>query len=82
MATVQRSRQTLADLIPLIEQANLSPTQKRDRISAVRTVARVLGAAPEDVDVDITRLRRRLEAVAPAAADLSRGGWNNVRSRV
>jgi integrase len=81
MTMVQRSRQTLADLIPLIEQANLSPTQRRDQISAVRTVARVLGAAPEDIDVDVARLRRRLETVAPAASALSRGGWNNVRSR-
>jgi hypothetical protein len=81
MTASQPSRTTLADLIRLIEQANLSPIQERDQISAVRTVARVLGAQLTEIDVDVGRLRRRLETVAPQAVGLSRGGWNNVRSR-
>jgi hypothetical protein len=76
------SRQTLADLIPLIEQANMTPTQKRDQISAVRSVSRFLGAAPEAIDADPSRLRRRLESIAPQAFGLSRGRWNNIRSLV
>jgi integrase len=80
MSVVQPSRKTLADLILLIQQANLSPIQKRDQISAVRTVARFLGAMPEDIEVDPAGLRRRLERMAPAAAGLSKGRWNNVRS--
>jgi integrase len=48
----------------------------------VRTVARLLGAPPEDIEADPAKLRRRLEAIAPAAAGLSRGRWNNVRSLV
>ena len=74
------SRTALADLIPLIERANLSPTQKRDQISAVRTVARLLDARLEEVDADPARLRRRLETIAAPAAGLSRGRWNNIRS--
>lgn len=76
------SRTTLADLIPLIEKANLSPIQKRDRLSAVRTVARLLDANLDDIDAEPGRLRRRLETIAPQALGLSRGRWNNIRSLV
>jgi hypothetical protein len=78
----QPSRTTFADLIPLIEQANLSPIQKRDQISAVRTIALLLDANLDDIDADPGRLRRRLETIAPQAAGLSRGRWNNIRSLV
>jgi integrase len=80
MTVAPSSRMTLADLIPLIEQANLSHTQKRDQISAAKTVARLLGTAPSEIDADPVRLRRRLETVAPQAVGLSRGRWNNIRS--
>ena len=56
MTVAQSSRTTLADLIPLIEQANLSPIQKRDQISAVKTIARLLGATPAEIDADPIRL--------------------------
>ena len=67
MTVAQSSRTTLADLIPLIEQANLSPIQKRDQISAVKTTARLLGATPAEIDADPIRLRKRLETIAPEA---------------
>ena len=82
MTVAQPSRTTLADLIPLIEQANLSPIQKRDQISAVKTTARLLGATPAEIDADPIRLRKRLETIAPQAVGLSRGRWNNIRSLV
>jgi integrase len=82
MTTAPPSRTTLADLIPLIEQANLSTIQKRDQISAVKTTARLLGAALEEIDADPARLRKRLETIAPEALGLSRGRWNNIRSLI
>ena len=82
MTVAQSSRTTLADLIPLIEQANLSPIQKRDQISAVKTTARLLGAAPAEIDADPIKLRKWLETIAPQAVGLSRGRWNNIRSLV
>jgi integrase len=82
MTAHQPSRTTLADLIPLIEQANLSPIQKRDQISAVRTIARLLDAKLDEIEADPARLRQRMETVAPQAAGLSRGRWNNIRSLV
>jgi integrase len=80
MTASQPSRITLADLIPLIEKANLSPTQRRDQISAVRTTARLLDAAPEDIEANPAKLRRRLETIAWQAKGLSRGRANNIRS--
>jgi hypothetical protein len=82
MTASQPSRTTLADLIPLIDRANLTPTQKRDQISAVKTVARLLGATPGEIDADPGRLRMRLETIAPEALGLSRGRWNNIRSLI
>jgi hypothetical protein len=82
MTATLPSRTTLADLIPLIEKGNLSPIQKRDQISAVKTLARLLDAKLDEIDADPARLRRRLETVAPQAAGLSRGRWNNIRSLV
>jgi integrase len=80
MTIASPSRTTLADLIPLIERANLAPIQKRDQISAVKTTARLLGATPAEIDADPARLRKRLETIAPQALGLSRGRWNNIRS--
>ena len=82
MTPTPPSRTTLADLIPLIEKANLMPTQKRDQISAVKTTARLLGATPVEIDADPARLRKRLETIAPQALGLSRGRWNNIRSLI
>src|SRR5580704_16319599 len=73
MTVAQPSRTTLADLMPLIEQANLSPIQKRDQISAVKTVARLQGATPGEIDADPVSRRQRLETIAPQAVGLSRG---------
>ena len=82
MTPTPPSRTTLADLITLIEKANLMPTQKRDQVSAVKTTARLLGARPVEIDADPGRLRKRLETIAPEALGLSRGRWNNIRSLI
>ena len=82
MTPTPPSRTTLADLITLIEKANLMPTQKRDQVSAVKTTARLLGARPVEIDADPGKLRKRLETIAPEALGLSRGRWNNIRSLI
>src|SRR4051794_11104115 len=71
---------TLADLIPLIQAADLTALQKRDQISAVRTIARLLNAEPGDIEADPVRLRSRLATLSPEALGLSRGRWANLRS--
>ena len=71
---------TLADVLARLETADLGPAQRADQASAVRTVARLLGAPPAEIAADPARLRRRLEGISPEAAGLSRGRWANVRS--
>lgn len=80
MSQVTPSRATLADVISAVSQANLSDLQRRDQISAVRTVARLLGTSPEAILLDIPMLRKRLEALSPETAGVSPGRWANIRS--
>jgi integrase len=48
--------------------------------SAVRTVARLIGAEAASISTEPASLRRRLEMIAPEAHGFSRGRWNNIRS--
>src|SRR5215472_11532136 len=71
----------LADVIDRVLAADdLTDLQKRDQVSAVRTAARLIGAAPAELSADPLPLRRALERVAPEAHGMSRARWNNVRS--
>ena len=74
------SRPTLADVISAISLADLTDLQRRDQISAVRTIARILGGTPEDISADVPRLRARLDALSAGAAGVSAGRWANLRS--
>lgn len=80
MSPLAQSRASLDDVISLILQSDFSDRQKQDLRSAVRTVARLLGAEPSGIPVDPAALRRRLEMIAAEAHGLSRGRWNNIRS--
>lgn len=71
---------TLADLIEHVQTAGLSAIQTRDRVSAIRTAARVLGADPKDLPMNVKLLRKRLEEVSPEAIGMTIGRWNNVRT--
>lgn len=80
MTTKPTSRKTLVDLFLLISQADISAKAKADMASAVRKVAKVLGADPALVAIDPASLRRRLEGVSHQMAGVSAGRWNNIRS--
>ena len=80
MSTELTSRLSLADLIPLIQNGNLTALQKRDMVSAVKAVARVLEAELEQVPARTGDLRRRLEQVSPEAIGMSVARWRNIRS--
>jgi integrase len=77
---LENPRMTLADLVPLIQTSSLTPTQKRDQISAVRRVARLLRADAAQVAADPAALRRRLDGIAPEALGLTRASYSNLRS--
>src|SRR5262245_37918227 len=75
MSMTTTSRASLADVIGLISQANLSELR-----SAVRTVARLVDGEPANIAADPAGLRRCLEMTAPQAHGISRGVWANIRS--
>ena len=82
MSTMTPSRVHLGDVIVLISKADLPERRKQDLCSAVRSVAKLLGATPTDIAADTALLRRRLEVIFPEAHGLSRGRWANIRSLV
>ena len=75
------SRATLQTVLDAVQaDPNLTSRQRQDMLSAVRTVARLLGSPPQAIALDVQSLRRRMEGLAPLAHGLSTGRWNNVRS--
>jgi integrase len=71
----------LADLLAMIASKDLAHTKRRDMLSSVRVVARLLGEPPELVPLDVKYLRRRLEELAPESFGIKRTSWRNIRSR-
>ena len=80
MSTANASRMFLSELIPLIHNGDFSTTTKRDMVSAVKSVGRVLDADISNIELNVAALRRRLEAISPESLGLSIGRWANVRS--
>jgi len=78
-----RAPTTLADVRNrLSELARPDAVETKLQISAINTVARALGCAPDDLPADPARLRERLSEISPAMAGLTRGSWSSVRSRI
>lgn len=81
MANTAPAINTLQDLIDALKAAtDRSVLQKRDEISAIRTVSRALGAEPSGLPLNVKLLRRRLEGISPAAMGMNPRRWGNVRS--
>jgi integrase len=80
MTTKSTSRTMLADLIPLISNADLPKARKLDMASAVRAIGKALGAELGDIPIDPGLLRRRLDMVSPEAIGYSPRRWANIRS--
>ncbi|MBV8704760.1 MAG: hypothetical protein JO118_13740, partial [Acetobacteraceae bacterium] len=74
---------SLADVLHRLQgHPGLPDTRRRDLASAVRRVAALLGAPPEDLPAALGALRPRLNRVLPAAHGLSLKTWHNVRSNL
>lgn len=72
---------TLADVMARIKiNSDIPLRQRREMLSALHTVARLLNTAPSAIPAQPGVLRQCLAAVSPAAAGISHGRWNNVRS--
>jgi hypothetical protein len=70
---------SLADLLVSLQASDLPKRKKQELASAIRTAARAIGRMPENIPADGRLLANRLKDIAPAAAGISRGRWNNVR---
>ena len=74
---------TLADVREVLSRAgNADSAETKLLISAINTVARASGCAPDDLPADPARLREHLASISPAIAGLTNGSWSSVRSRV
>ena len=71
----------LSDVIQQIDSMNnLKPTRRRDLKSALTSIARLLGRAPDRVPANINWLHTRLRRVAPAAHNMSEKRFKNIKS--
>lgn len=81
VAFVSPSRLKLSECIArLRDHADLSPTRKRDLVSALLRLSSALDRAPDAVPADPLWLQPRLANVHPAASDLTQKSWTNVLS--
>lgn len=72
---------SLADVAEYIATNGLlTPRQRQETCSALRTVARAIGRRPEEIAASPRQLRERLAQLTPAMAGVSHGRWNNVLS--
>ena len=74
---------SLADLIAFIGgNRGLGPRRRGDMASAIRTLAKAMGLAPEQAPADLRSINVKLKGFVPAQAGLSRSRWSNTRSLV
>lgn len=72
---------TLQDIIDRLQcREDLPPRRRRDLISAVRSVARLLARPPALIVANLAQLRRALAAAGPAAVDMSKKRLANVKA--
>src|SRR5688572_30809104 len=73
------SRATLADVAERVTQSSLSPTRKRDCLSALRRVADFLEHDLSAIPADVGDLREKLATLNRASFGLSAHTWSNLR---
>ncbi len=71
---------TLAEVLEIIEDSELTATRRRDLASAIRRICTMTGANPAAVKIDAAALRQRLADIRPAAHRLTGKSWANLRS--
>jgi hypothetical protein len=72
---------TLADVLAMVQTADLPKRQRQELASALRTVGRALDRPLERIQADPRHLAPRLKAVAPRAIGITARSWNNIRHR-
>jgi hypothetical protein len=64
----------------LAGDGGLSDTRKRDLRSAVTSFAKLRDQLPAAIPLDLADVRRALDGMVPAQAQISRKRWANLRS--
>lgn len=81
MTTSNPSRATLQDVLSAIDGAkDITGKRKQDLRSAVRLVAKALGAEPQLMVADPRGIGRRLSGISHLSLGVSAGRWANSRS--
>ena len=82
-ALVKPIHLTLADVLEAIEaKADLKPSRRRDLRSALKRLACMAGVLPEELPLEMERLRRVFETIEPVARGISKKSLTNIRSDV
>src|SRR5262245_48974991 len=71
---------TLQNVLERLATAIIGESRRRDLRSAVVTYAKLVGQEPAAIGLDLTELRRTLNRIVPAEAQVSRKRWANLRS--
>jgi hypothetical protein len=74
------TRPTLQDVLDNLGRADLADTRRRDLRSAVASYAKLVGEGPARIPLELAELRRTLDRLVPAEAELSAKRWANLRS--
>jgi hypothetical protein len=78
----QATQATLADVVEQVSSSDLSPTRKRDCLSALRRVSQLLNQDPSSIAAHVRSLRETLAGLNPASHGLSAHTWSNLRSNL
>ena len=80
---VDANAPTFADVIARITaDADLAPARRRDLVSSMRCLMRLLDLDPATTPANVGALRERLGKVHPAPADISEKRFANIKSDV
>lgn len=80
MTLNQKAICSLADVLAFVEASDLSPTRRRDMLSAINRTCTMAGKTPATVNVDPATLRELVNDIRPALHDVSDKTWANLRS--
>lgn len=73
---------TLADVLTLLDDIDVPLQARRNMVSSIRALCRVVDHSPEQLPIGASALRRTFSTALPAVAGLSSRRWANVQSDV
>ena len=80
MNTNAKKTSTLADVLAAVQTSDLSPTRRRDMVSAISRTCEMAGKMPAAVAAEPATLRALVNGIRPALHDVSDKTWANLRS--